>query len=210
MKGRMIPYSAAERAWIEAHSTMPRRELHALFCATFARKDVSLSNLNAMCKRNGWLTGRTGCFARGQKPHNKGKPFNPAGSEKGRFRKGRLPHNTRHLGHERVNTDGYIEISIDERNPHTGFERRYVLKHRHLWEQANGPVPEGHCLKSLDGDKLNTDPANWKAIPRAVLPSLVGGRWRKPMDQYEKELRPTVLTIAEAEHAARTAGKKGG
>ncbi len=210
MKGCGIPYSEAELAWIEAHKAQPRAQLHARFCAKFGRTDVSRQNLKALCTRKGWATGRTGCFAPGQTPANKGKkmPFN-ANRARTQFKKGRLPHNTHYLGHERVSKDGYVEISIDERNPHTGYERRYVLKHRHLWEQANGPVPEGCCLKSRDGDKTNTDPANWKAIPRALMPSLVGGRWKKPIDDYEPELRPTVLAIAEAEHASREKMKKG-
>lgn len=209
MKGRSIPYNAEELAWIEANKQLPRREAHAAFCKQFNRSDVSLSNYNSLCKRKGWMTGRTGQFHQGQVSHNKGKkmPFHP-NSARTQFKKGQLPHNTKYLGHERTTTDGYIEISIDQVNPHTGYERRYVLKHRHLWEQVNGPVPEGYALKSLDGDRTNTDPSNWKAIPRALLPRLVGGRWKKPIDDYEPELRPTVLTIAEAEHAAREAERK--
>nr|WP_282576146.1 HNH endonuclease [Sinorhizobium meliloti] len=53
-------------------------------------------------------------------------------------------------------------ISIDQKNPHTGFERRYVLKHRYLWEQKNGPLPAGTRLRCLDGDRQNTDPSNWE------------------------------------------------
>ncbi|MEX3315705.1 HNH endonuclease signature motif containing protein [Sulfitobacter sp. PS-8MA] len=206
MKGRSIPYSAEELAWIEARKETPRRELCAMFCAKFNRT-VSLQNFKALCSRKGWKTGRTGFFKNGQTPHNKGKPFNPAGSEKGRFKKGNLPHNTKYLGHERLSKEGYVEVSVDEPNPHTGFERRYVLKHRHLWEQVNGPVPDGYVLKSIDGDKTNTDPANWEAIPRALLPRLSGGRWCKPYDAYEPELRPLVLTTAKLDHAARAARK---
>lgn len=211
MKGQRIPYTDTELAWIEARHKENRAETHAAFCATFHRTDVSLQNLNSLCKRKGWMTGRTGCFVPGQTSHNKGKkmPYN-AKSAAHQFKKGNLPHNTKHLGHERVSKDGYVEISIDEPNPHTGYERRYVLKHRYLWEQVNGPVPEGMCLKSIDGDKTNTDPGNWKVIPRAILPSLVGGRWQKPIDAYELPLRGTVLAIAETEYAARQKAGNGG
>jgi hypothetical protein len=203
MKGRAIPYEPEELVWIEARKDWPRAELHKAFCWFWMREDVSCNALKALCKRKGWMTGRTGCFEKGHKPHNKGKTFNPPGSEKGRFKKGHLPHNTKYLGHERVSKDGYIEISIDGTNPHTGFERRYVLKHRWLWEQANGPLPDGHVLKCLDGHKTNTDPSNWEAIPRALLPRLSGGRWYQPYDEYEPEVRPVVLTVARLEHEAR-------
>jgi hypothetical protein len=65
---------------------------------------------------------------------------------------GQLPHNTQYLGHERVSKDGYVEVSIDEVYPHTGYGRRYLLKHVHKWEKANGPVPDGLCLKCVDGE----------------------------------------------------------
>jgi len=208
MKGRAIRYSADELAWIEAHKTLPRREAHAQFTARFCRQDISLQNFTALCKRKGWLTGRTGRFERGMTPANKGKkmPFHPNVARTW-FRKGNRPHNTRYLGHERISRDGYVEISIDEPNPHTGFERRYVLKHRWLWEKANGPVPKGHCLKCLDGDKTNTDPSNWVAIPRALLPRL-NGRWVPvAYDEATPELRPTLLAIARLEHQARVIRK---
>lgn len=204
MKGRAIEWSDAELSWIEARKGMVRRDLHAAFVAAFGRADVSLSNLNALCKRKGWLTGRTGRYEKGRTPENKGKsmPYNP-NSARTQFKKGREPHNTRYLGHERIGTDGYVQISIAETNPHTGYGRRYVLKHRWLWEKVNGPLPDGMCLKCLDGDKTNCDPDNWRAIPRALLPRLSGGRWHKPYDDYEPEVRPAVLAIAELEHKAR-------
>lgn len=208
MKGRAIPYSAAEMEWLEANRHLPIAEYHRLFGEEFGRADVSAENLHALRKRRGWRTGRTGRFEPGQESWNKGKtmPFN-ANSAATRFRKGNVPHNTHYLGHERVSKDGYVEISIDETNPHTGFERRYVLKHRHLWELANGPVPERMALKCLDGDKTNTDPANWKAVPRAMLPRL-NGRFGRDYDAAPAELKPVILATAELEHRARERRKQ--
>jgi hypothetical protein len=206
VKGQSIPYSADELAWIEARKTWVRTELAAAFREQFGREDVRTMHLHALCKRKGWATGRNGCFAPGQTPFNKGAkmPFNP-NSAATRFKKGNLPHNTHYLGHERVSKEGYVEISVAEANPHTGYERRYVLKHRHLWEQANGPLPDGMCLKCLDGDRANTDPANWEAIPRAILPRLNGGRFKTTLafDEAHPELRPTILAIAKLDHKAR-------
>lgn len=207
MKGRAIKYSAAELKWIEAHKTGVRQKIHAAFCKRFGRQDVSLNNLKSLCKRNGWLTGRTGCYEPGRTPENKGKkmPFN-ANSAKTQFKKGQLPSNTKHLGHERVNKDGYVEISIKEVNPHTGYERRYVHKHRHLWEKENGPIPDGKCLKCLDGNKANTDPSNWEAIPRGILPRL-NSRFGRGYDDAAPELKPTIMAIAKLEHKAREVKK---
>ena len=209
MKGRVIEYSDAELFWIQDNSKRPRREAHTEFVELWNRPDVSLSNFNALCKRNGWMTGRTGCFAKGQAAHNKGKkmPFNP-NSARTQFKKGQRPHTWRGAGHERVDKkDGYVIMIVDEPNPHTGASTRPVLKHRYLWEKLNGPVPEGHRLKCLDGDKTNTDPSNWEAIPAAMAPRL-NGRFGRGYDHAPAELKPTIMLTAKLEHAAREAKKR--
>lgn len=215
MKGRRIDYTAAELAWLEANRTLPVSEYASAFNARFGRC-VAPANLHALRKRRGWKTGRTGCFAKGQEPPNKGKTCAPGtggrhpNARRTQFKKGGLPHNTKWLGHERINVDGYVEISVAEPNPHTGYERRYVHKHVWLWEQANGSVPPDHCLKCMDGDRLNTDPANWEAIPRALLPRLNGGRHKTRLayDEAAPEVRPALLTIAKVEHLARQRRKQ--
>lgn len=214
MKGRQIPYSAEELDFIQSVSRWPRDKALAAFLQKFRRDDVSLQNFNALCKRKGWFTGRTGCFAKGSEPHNKGKPFPVAATHpncrKSQFKAGREPHNTNHLGHERVSKDGYVEVSIAETNPHTGYERRYVLKHRHEWEKVNGPIPSDHALKCLNGDKTNTDPSNWELIPRALLPLLNGGRFktRPAYDEVSPELKPALLTAAKVKHRVRQIKEK--
>ena len=143
---------------------MPRRELHAAFVRTFRRRDVSLEALKILCLRKGWKTGRDGRYEKGAVPANKGKkmPYN-ANSARTQFKKGTQPLNTKYAGHERL-AEGYILISVNQTNPHTGFERRYVLKHKWLWEQVHGPVPAGMALK-CKGDRLNTEPSNWQRVP---------------------------------------------
>lgn len=205
MKGRATKFSDDELAWIEARAHLPRRLLHAAFYYVFLRDDVSQSNLTALCKRKGWLTGRDGRFQPGQEPPNKGrKGFTPPGSEKGWFRKGNVPHTARGAGHESIDKAGYVWIIVNETNPHTGAPTRRAMKHRWLWEQAHGPVPDGHVLKCLDGDKANTDPENWTLVPRALLPRLAG-RWSRSYDDAPEEIKPTLLAIAKLEHAAREA-----
>ncbi|MBO9456836.1 HNH endonuclease [Paracoccus sp. R12_1] len=210
MKGRSITYDQDELDWIEARCRMPRREMHALFCARFERDDVSLSNLNALCKRRGWMTGRTGRYEPDREPENKGKsmPFHP-NSAATRFKKGNRPHNSRGPGHERIDgKDGYVVMIIEEPNPWSGAATRPVHKHRYLWEKANGPVPEGHALKCLDGDKTNTDPSNWEPVPRGMLPRL-NGRWNGlKFDDAPAEVKPTLMAIARLDNQAREARRR--
>ncbi len=210
MKGRWIHYSEAELAWIKAMADEPRADTHALFVQVFRRQDVSLSNFNSLCKRNGWLTGRTGRFVKGQVAPNAGKKgYAPPGCEKGWFRKGNVPHTHRGIGHESVDPkDGYVWMIVGETNPHTGAATRRVMKHRWLWEKANGPVREGHRLKCLDGDKMSTDPSNWEAIPAALAPRL-NGRFGRGYDQAPAELKPTILATAKLEHRLREIRKGG-
>jgi len=209
MKGSPIEYSAEELAWIEARAHLPRRVLHTAFVVAFDRFDVSQSNLTALCKRRGWLTGRDGRFPKGNVPVNKGRKGHHApGSEKGWFkpgeRRGVAVRLYQPIGTERVSRDGYLERKINDDLP---LNRRWRAVHLVEWEKVNGPLPEGHCLKCLDGNKRNTDPANWLCIPRALLPRL-NGRWTKvKFDDAPPELKLTLLAAARLQHAAREARK---
>ncbi len=210
MKGHQIVYSTDELAWIEARKDWARCELHQAFCAAFKRADVSQKNLTALCKRKGWLTGRTGRFVQGQTSHNKGKKGLCApGSEKGWFKKGERRGAAaglyKPIGTERVSKDGYIERKIHDGQP---VHARWRAIHLIEWEAANGPIPDGYALKCLDGDKSNTDPNNWEAIPRALLPRLTG-RFGRNYEHAEPEVKPTIMLAAKLEHQAREM-KKGG
>ena len=45
---------------------------------------------------------------------------------------------------------------------------KWKLKHLYLWIKGNGPLPAGHMLTFLDGDKENCEPDNLMLISRAV------------------------------------------
>lgn len=183
MKGRSIEYLPEELEWIEANKTLPREQMWRRFCFLFQRQDVSKTHLAALCKRKGWLTGRTGCFEKGQVPLNKGKtiPLHP-NSAATRFKKGQRPVNKLDVGAESIDRDGYVKICVAEPNRWTGAPTHMAFKHRWLWEKANGPVPAGHALKCLDGNKRNCDPSNWEAVPRGLLPRL-NGKCRRDYDR---------------------------
>ncbi|QKC86300.1 HNH endonuclease [Mesorhizobium sp. NZP2077] len=207
-KGRRLKYSDAEIGWLRDRCTMEINAWCAAFRAEFGRDDVTPAKLHSMRKREGWKTGRTGQFEQGSVPWSKGKklPFNPNCAET-QFKKGQRPHTYRGAGHERIDCHGYVWIVIDQPNPWTGAATCSVHKHRWLWEQANGPVPEGMVLKCL-GDKTNTDPANWELVPIGLLPRL-NGRSGRDYDHAPGELKPTIMAIAKLEHRARTALKLG-
>lgn len=196
MKGRAILYSAEELAWLEANRTMVISEYAVAFNAAFNR-DVSAQNLHALRKRKGWRTGRTGCFEKGVASWNKGIHYQAGGrSAQTQFKKGcrtgRANEMYQPIGAERVSKDGYRERKIHDGMP---FQSRWRLVHLIRWEEINGPIPKGMCLKCLDGDRSNTEPSNWTLIPRNALPHLVAHRGID-YDAAPAELKPTILTIA--------------
>lgn len=204
MKGRQIRYSEEELSFIEWRQAMSRRALHAAFVAEFRRPDVTLDQIKALCSRKGWNTGRTGCFKKGAAPFNKGEPHPARGrAAETQFKKGSMTGAAaakyKPIGTERINKDGYLERKIHDGMP---LQSRWRLVHLIRWEELNGPLPKGEALKCLDGNRRNTEPSNWRAIPRALLARL-GGRYGRGYDAAPSELKPTILAIAELEHAAR-------
>lgn len=201
--GRLRVYTKAELSWIKRRRTMPRRALHAAFIAAFPHHTVSLDAFKALCQAKGFKTGRDGRIAKGHVPANKGKkmPYN-ANSARTQFKKGhrsgRAAEKYKPVGSERFSKEGYLERKIHEGLP---MQSRWRAVHLLNWERANGPIPEGHCLKSK-GNKLNTDPSNWELVPRALLPRL-NGRYGRGYDGASAELKMTIMAVAKLEHQIR-------
>lgn len=181
MKGRYLHYSDEELAFIKNGSKKKRKDLHRIFCNKFKRKDVSQNNLSALCKRRGWMTGRTGCFKKGNIPSpNAGAK----GPNKTSFKKGNLPTNWRPVGSTRILKDGYIEIKVKEPN-------QWTLKHIAVWTGKNGEIPNGHCLVFKDGDKKNCDIHNLELLSRNA--NLQINILSHADDS--KELKPVIRTL---------------
>lgn len=136
-------------------------------------------------------SGRTGCFPKGHKSWNKGtKGLTSANS--GSFTRGHAPLNLKPLGTERIcSKDGFVLMKVAERDPYTGFPTRYKNKHVYLWEQENGPVPEGFVVAFIDSDKTNCEPDNLMLISRAELLILNQLGYKDTPDT----LKPSVLAL---------------
>jgi hypothetical protein len=218
MKGRAIPYSRKEMKWLETNRHLVIGDYHSAFCVAFNREDVTPVHLHSLRKRMGWKTGRTGCFEKGAEPANKGKPCAPGkGGRHPNARKTQFTKGERRgvavklykpIGTERLCKDGYLERKIHDGLP---LQSRWRAVHLIEWEAINGAVPAGCALKCLDGNRLNTDPSNWEAIPRALLPRLAGGRRKTKVayDEAPAELKPTILAVAKLEYAAAHRASKG-
>lgn len=215
-KGRAIAYSAEEHAWLEEHPDLPRRQLHEQFCERFDRGDVGIDNIKSYCWRAGWITGRSGQFVKGQTPPNKGQicPEGKGGrhpnARRTQFKKGHLSGRAalikQPIGAERLSKEGYLQRKVNNDLP---FQARWKAVQHINWEAINGPVPKGHVLKCVDGNKLNVDPDNWLLISRSILPRL-NGRWNGvPYDGAADEVKPLLIATAELQQRARRALGKG-
>lgn len=204
-RGQQLTYSPAELSWIEANAQLTRREAHTQFCELFARDDVNLNNFKALCTRNGWTTGRTGCFPKGHVSANKGKkmPYN-ANSARTQFKKGGRTgiarKNYKPVGFERVTVDGYVERKVNDALP---FNKRWRQVHVLNWEAVHGPMPKGHFLKCLNGDRANTDASNWACLPRGAQPYLNGGYAAHGLnyEQASPEVKTSIIALAKLKYA---------
>lgn len=74
------------------------------------------------------------------------------------FPKGLVPHNKTPIGTISIRTNKYGNkykyIKVREETPP---QRNYVFLHRYVWEQHNGPIPEGALIMFKDGNSLNCD-----------------------------------------------------
>lgn len=76
------------------------------------------------------------------------------------FKKNHAPTNHKDVGYERITRDGYIERKIAEPNV-------FVLLHRLIWQEQNGPIPQGFNIQFKDGNKLNVNIENLYMISRS-------------------------------------------
>lgn len=181
-------YTAEQHDWFKAN-VLGRSylEIQAGYRAVFGM-DLSLGQIKGYLAYHKLTTGRTGRFAPGHTPANKGKKgmYTP-GSEKGWFTKGGVPPNWRPVGSERIdNKDGYTLIKVAEPNV-------WKLKHKVIFENAYGPIPRGHVVIFADGNKQNITLDNLILISRAQLARLN----QNNLIACNKELTQTGILVAD-------------
>lgn len=196
----------------ELYPNLPSEEvaqrLGRTLCGTYGRAnnlglkkgEAYLASPAACRLRRGDTVGAACRFQKGHAPANKGlrRPgWAPGRMKETQFTPGQAGHNWKPIGSERL-VDGYWYTKVSDRRrvPWTAnWKPTHVLR----WEASNGPLPKGTALKCLDGDRRNTDPANWVPIARALLLSL--NRKGRDYDGAPTELKPVLMAIATLEHA---------
>lgn len=129
---------------------------------------ITMSRLKGYISNHKLKTGKTGRFEKGHVPANKGKPHPTVGRmAETQFKKGGLPPNTKPIGYERITKDGYIEVKVKMRPSSPSCNDNFILKHRLIWEEANGPIPKGYKVTFLDGNKQNCALENLALVTNA-------------------------------------------
>lgn len=125
-------------------------------------------------------------FQPGQTPWTKGRKgirLSP-GTE---FRRGQAPLNFRPVGSLRVAHCGYLQIKLQA----TGYPPKdWQMYHRHVWEQAHGPVPRGHVVAFKDG-RRRLEPAEITLDVLECIPRSEHMR-RHTFHQYGPEIAAVV------------------
>lgn len=143
-------------------------------------------------------------FKKGQVSWNKGKSYQPGGRcAETQFKPGQLSGraalNIKPVGAERINADGYLERKINHDRP---FHKRWRAVHIIVWEQANGPLPKGHALVFINGDKTDIRLDNLQLTTRADLMK------RNSFHQYGKEIAAVVQLRSAINRRINNMGEK--
>ena len=120
-------------------------------------------------------------FKKGQVSHNKGQKMSKEMYEKCRrtmFKPGNKPGNIKKVGAERINYEGYTYVKLADAD--------WVFKHRHIWEQVNGPVPANHVVIFKDNNMHNFDINNLQMISQKE------NMLRNTIHQYPEQIQELI------------------
>lgn len=157
--------------------------------------DFSEGQIKGFMARNKLVTGRDGHFKKGSIPWNKGLSYMPNNKET-RFQKGNIPHGHREVGSERIFKGGYIGIKVAEPNV-------WDLKHRVIYREHYGEIPDGHSIIFADGNKMNFDIDNLIAVSKSEMLILNNNNLRFE----DKELTKVGVNIAKVIDKAKKRNK---
>lgn len=172
-------------------------EIVEMFNKKFERQ-IDAKKLKYTLRNHNISTGLTGRFEKGITPYNKGKKY-PGTGNKTTFRKGATPHNKMKVGEDTITTDGYVKTKIAEPDV-------WEYKHKLIWAEVNGSIPEKHSIIFADGNKLNLSIDNLLLVSKAELLMLN----RKKLISENSELTKTGLNVVKVMNKVYKIKKGGG
>ena len=203
-KGSSIKYPEGMEEWVRSIAPGRKTEEIAEMVSFHFGIEFSASQCKAYKKNHGIVSGVDCRFQKGHKPPNKGKSMSREQYEKCKatmFKKGHVPANHKEVGEYTHTTDGYLIRKVKE----TGSQwERFEFVHRAIWEEHNGPVPEGKMVSFLDGNKDNCDIKNLVLIDNAENLEMN----RRYLRFAEQERTKTGVLIAKIRVAVRHKKRK--
>lgn len=122
-------------------------------------------------------------FKPGHKSWNKGTNFHAGGrSVETQFKAGQQPHNAQPIGAESWDATGYLKRKVRDDAPPGMSRRNWRFVHVLLWEEHNGPVPAGHVVVFVNGDRRDIRIENLELLDRRDLMK------RNTLHRYPKEI----------------------
>lgn len=120
--------------------------------------------------RPGQSMHEAGRFQKGMTPWNKGQHWHSGGrSVETQFKPGQKPQTWAPIGTVVPGPDGYLKRKVRDDAPPGMSRRNWIFVHRELWEQHHGPVPDGHAVAFVNGDRTDIRIENLQLVPRAAL-----------------------------------------
>ena len=172
--------------------------------------DFTQTMMKQFRQRHGIKSGCTGWYQKGHPPGTKGKTIeeicknDPEKLERVRatqFRKGHRPANELPVGSVVVNSDGY---KLRKRQMEGTLWERWEFLHRAVWEEHNGPIPEGMMVTFKDSDRLNCNIENLMLVTRRENSALT----RKGLRSEAPDLTEAGLALIKLENAASDLKKR--
>ncbi len=135
------------------HKGKTSQEFAQIMVETFNIK-LTASQVSSIRTNHKMPSGVDTRFKKGSEAWNKGKKF-PGTGNITTFKKGHVPYKVLKDGAERITRDGYIEVKC---------QRKWIPKHRIIYEKHYGKIPKDHFVFFIDQDKTNLDINNLIAI----------------------------------------------
>lgn len=151
-------------------------------------------------QRHGIKSGLTGWYQKGHPPGNKGKKLEEYITDPERladirkrigatqYQKGRKPENYLPIGTITKNQSGYLVKKVSDKG---GQWTRWKFLHRLIWEEHNGPIPDGMTVIFKDGNKENCSIDNLMMIERSTSAVLS----KKHLRFEDPELTETAVNM---------------
>lgn len=129
-----------------------------------------LASPHACRLRHGDEVGADFRFKPGHEPWNKGTHYVAGGrSAVNRFRPGNRPLTWVPIGTVREDGDGYLKRKVRDDAPAGKSRFNWVFVHRELWERHHGPIPRGHAVVFINGDKKDIRIENLELLTQREL-----------------------------------------